>query len=216
MWKPSGRSGRGEDMGLQGAGSGLSKGKLQLATAVPGDVVAGKTFYAGDKDLKTGILQEMPGITDANSIQLYDYGMYFRINKGAYRTQGGAPDQPEIRANLDNVLNTLIRPAVAWNSVKPGDNQNETWTYGIQRGTVWVMVVQGTGQDANTVAGCSISTPNCTTLFDVDVNVTTNPSNATRPLKIRGFRANADTTVSGYTMCGTGHAARYFGLYRIV
>ena len=43
-------------MGMQGAGSGLSKGKLELATAVPGDVVAGKSFYAGDKELKAGTL----------------------------------------------------------------------------------------------------------------------------------------------------------------
>lgn len=36
------------------AGGGLSNSKLALATAVPSDVTSGKTFYAGDKELKTG------------------------------------------------------------------------------------------------------------------------------------------------------------------
>lgn len=36
------------------AGGGLSNSKLALATALVSDVAAGKTFYAGDKALKTG------------------------------------------------------------------------------------------------------------------------------------------------------------------
>jgi len=36
------------------AGGGLSKSKLALATATTSNVLAGKTFYAGDKELKTG------------------------------------------------------------------------------------------------------------------------------------------------------------------
>ena len=36
------------------AGGGLSNAKLALATAKPADVLAGKTFYAGDKIKKTG------------------------------------------------------------------------------------------------------------------------------------------------------------------
>lgn len=206
---------------LMNPGGGLTKSKLLLANANPSDVSQGKSFYSnGNKELQTGTLVERGTSQNAGGIGSGGSGSsayiaFNRIPEGIYRANG-TDWGPEIRANLDDVLNTLIHSTVAWNSVKPGDNQNETWKYSIQRGTVWVMVVQGTGQDANTVAGCSISTPNCTTLFDVNVNVTTNPSNATRPLKIRGFRANADTTVSGYTMCGTGHAARYFGLYRIV
>lgn len=34
--------------------NGLNNSKLQLATAGTGDVLSGKTFYAGDKNLKTG------------------------------------------------------------------------------------------------------------------------------------------------------------------
>ena len=44
-------------MALMTASGGLSNGKLALATAGAGDVLSGKTYYSGDKDLKTG---EMP------------------------------------------------------------------------------------------------------------------------------------------------------------
>ena len=40
------------------AGGGLSASKLALATAATSDVLAGKTFYAGDKALKTGGLEK--------------------------------------------------------------------------------------------------------------------------------------------------------------
>ena len=36
------------------AGGALSKGKLKLATATASDVVSGKTFFSGDKVVKTG------------------------------------------------------------------------------------------------------------------------------------------------------------------
>lgn len=36
------------------AGGALGNGKLKLATATANDVVSGKTFFAGDKVLKTG------------------------------------------------------------------------------------------------------------------------------------------------------------------
>lgn len=43
-------------MGLMSAAGGLLASKLAKATAAVGDVVQGKTFYAGDKTLKTGTL----------------------------------------------------------------------------------------------------------------------------------------------------------------
>ena len=41
---------------MMAPGGGLSGGKLALADAETGDVLAGKTYYAGDKELKTGTL----------------------------------------------------------------------------------------------------------------------------------------------------------------
>lgn len=42
------------------SGGGLSASKLALATAAAADVLSGKTFYAGDKEIKTGSLQKGP------------------------------------------------------------------------------------------------------------------------------------------------------------
>ena len=39
---------------ISGISTGLSDEDLAKATATPGDVTAGKTFYAGNKELKTG------------------------------------------------------------------------------------------------------------------------------------------------------------------
>lgn len=43
-------------MALMTASGGLSNGKLALATAGTADVLAGKTYYAGDKEIKTGTM----------------------------------------------------------------------------------------------------------------------------------------------------------------
>lgn len=43
-------------MALMTANGGLSNGKLALATARTGDVLAEKTYYAGDKEIKTGTM----------------------------------------------------------------------------------------------------------------------------------------------------------------
>lgn len=48
-------------MGLMSAGGGgLTNSKLALATAEPSDVISGKTFYSGDKTLKTGQVVAVP------------------------------------------------------------------------------------------------------------------------------------------------------------
>lgn len=49
-------------------GGGLSGGKLTLADADVGDVVAGKKFYAGDKVIKTGTL-ELSGDAAAGQVK---------------------------------------------------------------------------------------------------------------------------------------------------
>lgn len=45
------------------AGGGLSKSKLALANAALSDVLSGKTFYAGDKNLKTGTMANRGSIS---------------------------------------------------------------------------------------------------------------------------------------------------------
>lgn len=43
---------------ISGISTGLSDEDLAKATATPGDVTAGKTFYAGDRELKTGTAEK--------------------------------------------------------------------------------------------------------------------------------------------------------------
>lgn len=93
-------------MGLQSASGGLTKRKLELATAVPGDVVAPATFYAGDKELKAGTLQEMSSITDSVSFATDSAKLYFRIPHGAYRTDGVA-GYPEITSDRRGIAESL-------------------------------------------------------------------------------------------------------------
>lgn len=57
-------------------GGGLSDSKLALATAEEYDVRAGKTYYAGDKELKTGTLKSN-----------YDSGRYYLIKDGVLGDQ---------------------------------------------------------------------------------------------------------------------------------
>lgn len=45
-------------MGFMSASGGLTLGKLQLANATPENVIQGKTFYSGDKLIKTGLIPE--------------------------------------------------------------------------------------------------------------------------------------------------------------
>lgn len=47
----------------QAASGGLTPGRLAQATAQPGQVLAGKTFYAGDKQMKTGTYQPTEHLT---------------------------------------------------------------------------------------------------------------------------------------------------------
>ena len=93
-------------MGRMGASGGLTKSQLQLATAVPGDVVAPATFYAGDKELKAGTLQEMSSITDSVSFSTDSAKLYFRIPHGAYRTDGVA-GYPEITSDRRGIAESL-------------------------------------------------------------------------------------------------------------
>lgn len=62
--------------------SGLSNSKLEEATAVAGDVKSGKTFYAGDKTLKTGTLS-LSGNADVSDVRS---GRTFYSNSFTKRT----------------------------------------------------------------------------------------------------------------------------------
>ena len=70
-------------------GGGLSASKLATATAAPADVRNGKTFYAGDGNLKTGTATFGADICGAMGFMQYEDGpqrMFTQIDKNGYIT----------------------------------------------------------------------------------------------------------------------------------
>lgn len=103
-------------------GGGVGVSKLAATTAVPADVVQGKTFYSKDKTLKTGSLADKPALNDAVSVGNDGNYLYARINVGAYRSKQ-ATGYPEIRfPNSDAIANIPGGDNGAWNGTYSGSN----------------------------------------------------------------------------------------------
>lgn len=103
-------------------GGGVGVSKLAATTAVPADVVQGKTFYSKDKTLKTGTLTEKSALTDAVSVGNDGSYLYARIPVGAYRAKQ-ATGYPEIRfPNSDAIENIPGGDNGAWNGTYSGSN----------------------------------------------------------------------------------------------
>ncbi len=95
-------------MGLMDAGGGLSGGKLALANATPEDVLAGKTFYSGDKTLKTGLIPEYGYEPVIQKVGIYNPGdgnrIYFYLPNADTDQQGlGGHVTRSICAPIDSV-----------------------------------------------------------------------------------------------------------------
>lgn len=106
-------------MGLMTAGGGLSNSKLEQATAIEKNVLSGKTFYAGNKVLKTGTmpnrgLEQIGGgfAQDSNYfyIQPIPEGYYYNDNPV------NAPWNPRVKIEKQHVWNQLggHRDAQTW------------------------------------------------------------------------------------------------------
>lgn len=103
-------------------GGGVGVSKLAATTAVPADVVQGKTFYSKDKTLKTGTLADKPALNDAVSVGNDGSNLYVRIPVGAYRTKQ-ATGYPEIRfPNSDAIANIPGGDNGAWSGTYSGSN----------------------------------------------------------------------------------------------
>ena len=92
---------------------GLLNTDLQKANADPGNVKAGLTFYAGDKTLKTGSLQDLGSEPRASGGTLYNNGVYFYIGEsggqGRYIVQRGVYWDYGSVANLIGLTADKIR-----------------------------------------------------------------------------------------------------------
>lgn len=100
-------------MGKMSAAGGLTKGKLDLATATVGDVINGKKFYAGDKTIKTGTLVDLGSEPLAMGGTMYENKLYFYIgeNGGQRRwavTRGVAMPQNQVASIIGLTSEKLV------------------------------------------------------------------------------------------------------------
>ena len=104
---------------------GLSSGKLKNATATSSDVISGKTFYAGDKNLKTGTLEDRPNDVQCPVVTQYDPNtgfVYLALPAGAYRrTDGRMSPHPNIKRRLMEIVGEAGFDKGAWGTtINPG------------------------------------------------------------------------------------------------
>lgn len=110
-------------MGKMSAAGGLTKGKLELATAAAGDVITGKKFYAGDKEIKAGTMPNQgawsSSVNAGSSISIpkgYHNGSGIVSSPGNFSADSGNKEksggQQEMRRDEGNRLayaNTFMR-----------------------------------------------------------------------------------------------------------
>lgn len=103
-------------------GGGIGVSKLAATTALPADVVSGKTFYSKDKTLKTGTITDRAALTDAVNVGNDGNYLYARIPQGAYRTNQST-GYPEIRIPTSTAIaNIPGGNNGAWNGTYSGSN----------------------------------------------------------------------------------------------
>lgn len=117
-------------MALMSSGGGLSNRKLELATAVPEDVIAGKTFYSGDKEIKSGVIPDYGYDPLAKSVGTYNPGDGNRVylylqNADTDQQDVGGHVTRSICAKSSDVLNALY----SGNIIKSGAGLY--WTYSV-------------------------------------------------------------------------------------
>ena len=168
-------------MGLQSASGGLTKRKLELATAVESEVSQGKTFYARDKTLKTGTLVERGTAQNAGGVGSGGSGSsayiaFNRIPEGVYRANG-TDWGPEIRALRTDVVPqiNLVRTQGVNRGVYGNDTYSVTLNQEIKNGLLFISSGRGATDacqiDSVTINSGSLSTLNYTKFTGHDGNI---------------------------------------------
>lgn len=87
---------------ISGISTGLSDADLALANATPEDVTAGKTFYAGDRELKTGTASVAEiGVVRSGSVTAADYYTFFTPPDGwVFATFTWSTDSPSSKGSF--------------------------------------------------------------------------------------------------------------------
>ena len=151
---------------------GLTKSKLTLATATENDVVTGKTFYSGDKTLKTGTYQGI--LLNSENITKFDLshgkGMSYSVT---YTPPYGSYMFTYIYVNLNNYSaseNSTGRFILSINGetitnesyYRPGGPTKQEWykTYYLQdkwrSGVVTFTISSNSDEDAINISGICV------------------------------------------------------------
>lgn len=114
-------------------GSGLTNGNLALATATAAQVLSGYTFYAGDKELKTGVLVPTPKVK-TGSFSPIDEDQTFKV------TIGFKPIAVMIR--LSSFNSNALLTAFCYNNISYLVAQQSDWTgAGYWEGTSYIQLL---------------------------------------------------------------------------
>lgn len=131
-------------MGLMSAAGGLLASKLAKATAAVGDVVQGKTFYAGDKTLKTGTLA-LSGSAGTGDVRK---GKTFYSTNPKSRQTGTLEDRGAWGTTIDPGGSVTVPAGIHSGGGVVKANGNSINFHPIDRTVGWGSGVRFTGEDA--------------------------------------------------------------------
>ncbi len=102
--------------------TGLSDSKLSQATASASDVLSGKTFYAGDKEIKTGSMAKGSlKVVDLGGINCWGGGGSINVKSKL----------PSIYSSL-TAKNFYVEPVSSWlcyGGMEPNDTGDYSWNF---------------------------------------------------------------------------------------
>ncbi len=208
-------------MGLMTASSGLTNRKLALATAVESEVSQGKTFYAGDKNLKTGTLVERGTDQYAGGIGSGGSGSsaYIAFNKipeGIYRANDTSWG-PEIRASSVDVMNQALKLTSMGNYSDNGNTNASTslsHSFSLTAGRFYLFVLDVGTRDGSSISA-SLSTPNCTNLLNLSYSDTQDKAYYDSRLIVRIVRCNSNTTATASVSANNVRSAGRIICYKL-
>lgn len=150
---------------LMNPGGGLTKSKLLLADANPGDVVSPKKFYSnGNKEIQTGTLSEMPAISRAIGVGNDGNDVLFTMQRGVYRTNNSTYNAPEIRETKSSVMQYGLgmNPSVSYTFSGTCTANGYTLASASANGTIKIPGLPYARMTTSNADGCSASYSNGT------------------------------------------------------
>lgn len=151
-----------KNMANMSSGGGLSNGKLEMANATPEDVLTGKTFYSGDKGLKTGAIPDYGREPVVNKVAKYNPGngdnLYLYLpNADTEQEAIGGRIQRAIAAPASVVRNAIgVDGTVVMDRMIQRDWTFSEWFSGYS-GFVVIIAKDYGGNDGNGVNQASVS-----------------------------------------------------------